>query len=48
MNEAVASDAVEFVRNMKIGRNLGNTFDAYSDRNQEDEPRAGGRRLCNR
>lgn len=31
------SDAGEFVRNMKIGWNLGNTFDASSDQNKQDE-----------
>ncbi len=37
VNETPASDAAEFVRNMKIGWNLGNTFDASSDQNKEDE-----------
>ena len=30
-------DAVELVRSMKIGWNLGNTLDASSDQNKEDE-----------
>lgn len=37
LNEPVMSDAGDFVRNMKIGWNLGNTLDASSDRNKEDE-----------
>lgn len=36
-DEAVPDSAGEFVRNMKIGWNLGNTFDASSDQNKEDE-----------
>lgn len=36
-DEAVPDGAGEFVRNMKIGWNLGNTFDASSDQNKEDE-----------
>lgn len=36
-NEGVNSAANKFVRSMKIGWNLGNTFDASSDQNKEDE-----------
>lgn len=32
-----ASDALRFVEDMKIGWNLGNTFDAYTDVNKADE-----------
>lgn len=37
LGEAADSDALRFVENMKIGWNLGNTFDAYTDWNKEDE-----------
>lgn len=37
LDEAVDSEALEFVEKMKIGWNLGNTFDAYTDWNKEDE-----------
>lgn len=37
VDEGVDSSAVEFVANMKIGWNLGNTFDANSDDNRADE-----------
>lgn len=37
LDESVLSDAGEFVRSMKIGWNLGNTLDASSDQNKEDE-----------
>lgn len=36
-NEAVDSEALKFVESMKIGWNLGNTFDAYTDQNKPDE-----------
>lgn len=36
-NEGVNSEANKFVRSMKIGWNLGNTFDAHSDHNKGDE-----------
>ena len=36
-NEGVNSEANKFVRSMKIGWNLGNTFDAHSDQNKGDE-----------
>lgn len=36
-HEGVNSAANKFVRSMKIGWNLGNTFDASSDQNKEDE-----------
>lgn len=36
-DEAEASDACKFVRDMKIGWNLGNTFDAWSDENKANE-----------
>ena len=35
--EPEAESALEFVENMKLGWNLGNTFDAYTDVNKEDE-----------
>ncbi len=34
---ASAQDALAFVRDMKLGWNLGNTFDAYTDTNKADE-----------
>lgn len=37
VDEGVDTTAIEFVENMKIGWNLGNTFDAYSDDNRADE-----------
>lgn len=37
VDEGVDTTAIEFVENMKIGWNLGNTFDAYSDGNIADE-----------
>ncbi|MDE6739654.1 MAG: glycoside hydrolase family 5 protein [Lachnospiraceae bacterium] len=36
-SEGMNSAANKFVRSMKIGWNLGNTFDAYSDQNKVDE-----------
>lgn len=36
-NKGVNSAANKFVKSMKIGWNLGNTFDAYSDRDIENE-----------
>lgn len=36
-NEGVNSAANKFVKSMKIGWNLGNTFDAYSEQNKSDE-----------
>lgn len=36
-NKGINSAANKFVQSMKIGWNLGNTFDAYSDQNKEDE-----------
>lgn len=37
LDKAVDSEALKFVESMKIGWNLGNTFDAYTDWNKEDE-----------
>ena len=37
VDAGVDSSAIEFVENMKIGWNLGNTFDANSDNNRADE-----------
>lgn len=37
VDEGVDSTAIEFVENMKIGWDLGNTFDAYTDENKADE-----------
>lgn len=36
-DEGINAAANKFVKSLKIGWNPGNTFDAYSDQNKEDE-----------
>ena len=37
IDDGIDTTALEFVENMKLGWNLGNTFDAYTDDNMADE-----------